>query len=303
MTPSTPPPTDRPATGQASTAIRQISTVIIAQNEAECIANAIISCLPFSDEIVVIDSGSQDETVEIAQNLNCQVYTNPWTGYANQRNFGADRAKHDWIFFIDADEVVDQQLSNALQALKSNPHLSADAFSMIRIGDFWDQWLDSRPEWHTRLYNKQIFRIKDVLVHEGPNVGDAPVTKLPGVLWHYGFRDLSDLVIRFNRYSDLDAQQAYRQGQRFNGLRLLLKPPAKFVQQYLWYGMVRHGMAGFALSGLWGYYMFLKELKLYERDRQTNPSVDSAKPDRPAVPLYLPEVTTAPSSIPLNPPF
>lgn len=290
MAPSTPPRTDR------SAAVRSISTVIIAQNEAECIANAIISCIPFSDEIVVVDGGSEDETVEIAKNLNCQVYHNPWSGYANQRNFGADRAQHDWIFFIDADEVVDSKLSEALQSLKVQPQLNANAFSMIRIGDFWDQWLDSRPEWHTRLYNRQIFRIKDVLVHEGPNVGNAPVIKLPGVLWHYGFRDLSDLVIRFNRYSDLDAQQAYRQGKRFNWFRLLLKPPAKFVQQYLWYGMMRHGMAGFALSGLWSYYMFLKELKLYEIDRQTNPSDRSEPVNRPSDPLYLPEVAAPVSS-------
>lgn len=249
---------------------RQISTVIIAQNESECIAKAIRSCLNFSDEIVVIDGGSQDDTVQIAQTLGCQVYHHSWTGYANQRNFGADQAQYDWIFFIDADEVVDQQLATALLDWKQIPNLTANAFSALRIGDFWDRWLDSRPEAHTRLYNKQVFRIKDVLVHEGPNIGDAPVVKLPGVIWHYGFRDLSDLVIRFNRYTDLDAQQAHHNGQRFNFLRLLLKPSAKFLQQYLWYGMYRQGLAGFALAGLWSYYMFLKELKLYELERPTN---------------------------------
>ncbi|MGI0483919.1 glycosyltransferase family 2 protein [Pantanalinema rosaneae CENA516] len=245
-----------------------ISTVIIAQNESECIANAIRSCLPFSDEIVVVDGGSQDDTPEIAQKLGCRVYYNAWSGYANQRNFGADQAQYNWIFFVDADEVVDRQLADALLNWKQTPDLTANAFSALRIGDFWDRWLDSRPEAHTRLYNKQVFRIKDVLVHEGPNIGDAPVVQLPGVIWHYGFRDLSDLVIRFNRYTDLDAQQAHLNGQRFNFLRLLLKPSAKFLQQYLWYGMYRQGLAGFALAGLWSYYMFLKELKLYELERQ-----------------------------------
>lgn len=270
MTVSTQPPVsellDQP------TAIRQISTVIIAQNEEECIANVIRSCLPFSDEIVVVDGGSEDTTVEIAQNLGCQVYINPWSGYANQRNFGADNAQYDWIFFVDADEVVDRQLATALLDWKQTPKLEAHAFSAIRIGDFWDKWIDTRPETHTRLYNKQVFRIKDVLVHEGPNVGDAPVIKLPGVIWHYGFRDLSDLVIRFNKYSDLDALQAHCNGQRFNLLRLLLKPPAKFIQQYLWYGLYRQRLAGFALSALWAYYMTLKELKLYEIDWKTSRS-------------------------------
>jgi glycosyltransferase involved in cell wall biosynthesis len=248
------------------TIVRKISTVIIAQNEEECIANAILSCIPFSNEIVVVDGGSQDVTAQIAQNLGCQVYFNSWSGYANQRNFGADQAQYDWIFFVDADEVVDQRLASALLSWKQQEKLEANAFSAVRIGNFWDKWIDTRPEIHTRLYNKQVFRIKNVLVHEGPNVGNAPVIKLPGVIWHYGFRDLSELVVRFNRYTDLDAQQAYQEGKRFNLLRALLKPPAKFIQQYAWYGLYRQGMAGFALSGLWSYYIFLKELKLYELD-------------------------------------
>ena len=243
---------------------RSLSVVIIAQNEEECIANAIRSCQSFADEIVIVDGGSHDATVQIAQELGCQVYGNPWSGYANQRNFGADRARYDWILFIDADEVIDQRLAAALLDWKHAPTLTANAFSAVRIGDFWDRWLDTRPEVHTRLYNKTVFRIKDVLVHEGPDVGDAPVVKLPGIIWHYGFRDISDLVIRFNRYTDLDAQQAHLMGKRFSFLRLLTKPTAKFFQQYLWYGMYRQGMAGFALSGLWSYYIFLKEIKLYD---------------------------------------
>lgn len=247
---------------------RSISVVLIAQNEEECIANAILSCIPFANEILVVDGGSHDATAQIAEQLGCKVLYNPWPGYAEQRNFGADQAMHDWIFFIDADEVVDSKLINALETWKQETTLTANAFSAYRIGDFWGKWLDTRPEAHTRLYNRQVFRIKDVLVHEGPNVGDAPVVRLPGVIWHYGFRDISDLMIRFNRYTDLDAAQAHLNGTRFSWLRLLLKPPAKFGQQYLWHGMFRQGMAGFTLSVLWGYYIFLKEIKLYDIDWQ-----------------------------------
>ncbi|NJP08633.1 MAG: glycosyltransferase family 2 protein [Leptolyngbyaceae cyanobacterium RU_5_1] len=271
ITSSPPPTTDR--TRSQSASVRQISAVIIAQNEQECIANAIQSCQPFADQIVVIDGGSHDATVQIAENLGCQVYFNPWSGYADQRNVGADKALHDWIFMIDADEMVDSQLASALLDWKRSPVLEANAFSVFRIGDFWDKWLDTRPEVHTRLYNKRSFQIKEVLVHEGPDTRDATVIKLPGVIWHYGFRDVSDLVVRFNRYTDLDAQQAYRNGKRFNWLRLLLKPPAKFVQQYLWYGMVQQGLAGFSLAVLWSYYIFLKEIKLYEIDWRANKSL------------------------------
>jgi glycosyltransferase involved in cell wall biosynthesis len=248
----------------SSSVYRQLSTVIIAQNEEECIANAIQSCLSFADEIIVVDGGSQDQTVKIAQTLGCQVYHNPWPGYAKQRNFGADCSSFDWIFCLDADEVVDPKLQAAILEWKQTPKLAADAFSIRRVGDFFEKWLDTRAESHIRLYNKTLFRVKEVLVHEQPDVGDAPVIQLPGTLWHQGFRGMSDLVIRFNRYTDLDAQQAYLLGKRFNWWRFLLKPPAKFLQQYLWYGMYRQGLAGLALSILWSYYIFLKEIKIYE---------------------------------------
>ncbi|WP_199295809.1 MULTISPECIES: glycosyltransferase family 2 protein [unclassified Trichocoleus] len=249
-----------------ATLIRSISTVIIAQNEEECIANAIQSCLPFADEIVVVDGGSQDATVQISESLGCKVYTNPWPGYSKQRNFGADQAKHDWIFFLDADEVVDTELAIAISAWKTGLEPTTKALSVKRVGDFFGKWLDSRAEAHVRLYDKTQCRIKDVLVHEGPDVKDDPVTLLPGTLWHQGFRDMSDLVIRFNKYTDLDANQAHLLGKKFSLIRLLLKPPAKFLQQYLWYGMYRQGLAGFTLASLWSYYIFLKEIKLYEID-------------------------------------
>ena len=82
------------------------------------------------------------------------VYQNPWPGYAKQRNYGAHEAKHDWIFVLDADEVVDDTLATALNAWKRQPQLQASAFSINRIGDFLGVWFASRPETHIRLYNK-----------------------------------------------------------------------------------------------------------------------------------------------------
>ncbi len=244
--------------------VRNISTVIIAQNEEKCIANAIKSCLAFADEIVVVDGGSHDTTVQIAQDLGCKVYTNTWPGYAKQRNFGADQAVHEWIFFIDADELVGQDLASALLTWKNEPKLEANAFAVNRVGDFLGKWLHSQAEYPVRLYNKKVVRIKDVLVHEAPDIGKERVIKLPGVLWHHGFRTIDDLVIRFNKYTSLDAQKSHLAGKTFSLARLLLKPHAKFLQVYVWQGMYRKGLAGLAVAGLWSYYIFLKEIKLYE---------------------------------------
>lgn len=255
------PATQTQATNQP---LRQISVVIIAQDEEDCISTAIQSCQTFADEIVVIDGGSQDATVEIAENLGCKVQANPWPGYAKQRNFGAQQASHDWIFMLDADEFVDQKLAIALSNWKQAQQLTANAFSVERVGDFLGQWLDSKPETHIRLYNKAAIQIKDVLVHETPDVGDEPIIKLTGRVWHAGFRSISELAERFNKYTDLDAKKAYEEGKKFSLIRLLLKPHAKFIQVYLWQGHCWKGLVGLFVAGLWSYYIFLKEVKLYE---------------------------------------
>jgi glycosyltransferase involved in cell wall biosynthesis len=262
---ATSPGVQKPAMA-TSQPMRQLSTVIIAQDEAECISNAICSCLSFSDEIIVIDGGSKDATVEIATDLGAKVYHNPWPGYAKQRNYGADQATHNWIFFIDADEIVGQKLAVSIQAWKAQPEPQAIAFSVNRVGDFLGKWLDSRPDSETliRLYDKTQVRIKEVVVHEGPDVGDAPVAKLPGIVWHQGFRTMEDIVIRFNKYTDLDAQKSYLAGKKFSLFRLLFKPHAKFFQKYIWHGMYRQGVVGFSVAVLWSFYAYLWEMKLYE---------------------------------------
>ena len=252
--------------------LRPISAIIIAQNEADCIAQAIQSCLPFADEVVVVDGGSEDATVEIARRSGAVVYHNPWPGYAKQRNYGAHEAKHNWVFFLDADEMVDDTLATSLNRWKSQPHLQAEAFSINRIGDFLGVWLSSRPENHVRFYDKTRFKYQDVIVHETVDVGDAPVGKLSGTVLHAGFRTIGELAERFNMYTDLDARKAYTDGKRFNLLRFLLKPPAKFVQMYLRNGMVLQGKAGLFVSSFWSYYILLKEIKLYEIDWATNRS-------------------------------
>jgi len=260
-----------------STPVRKISTVIIAQNEEECIADAIQSCLAFADEIVVVDGGSCDTTVQIAQELGCKVYINVWPGYSKQRNFGAEKASHEWIFFIDADEFADQDLASALLSWKNAAGIEANAFAVNRVGDFLGKWLHSKAEYPVRLYNKNLFRIKDVLVHEAPDIGKERVIKLSGILWHKGFRTIDDLVSRFNKYTDLDSQKSHLAGKKFSLARLLLKPHAKFLQVYLWQGMYRQGLAGFVVAGLWSYYIFLKEIKLYEIGWREDGNADQRK--------------------------
>ncbi|MGG1641486.1 glycosyltransferase family 2 protein [Paenibacillus sp. NRS-1782] len=241
----------------------RISVVIIAQDDGTRITAAIKSCKPFADDIVVIDGGSKDNTIQVAESLGCRVFSNPWPGYAKQRMFGVEQAEFDWIFLIDTDEVVDAELLGDLLKVKEALHDPAKAYSVFRIGDFLGKWMN-KGEHLVRLYNRRIYGITNSLVHEMPDVASSQIIKLEGVLWHYGFRSISDHMTRFNKYTDLEAETAFNKGRSFRISRLLLRPPARFVQKYFVQGLYRKGLAGFAVAVFWVMYEFLVCFKHYE---------------------------------------
>jgi glycosyltransferase involved in cell wall biosynthesis len=256
---------DERTTNLSNIEMRSISVIIITQDEEVRTVKAISSCQVFADEIIVVDGGSRDATVERAQKLGCKVFVNPWPGYAKQRRLGIDRSQFDWIFMIDSDEFVSDGLATSILKWKKNPDLTANVFSVNRVGDFLGEWLNhNSDDPQLRLFNKQLFQIKDVLVHEAIDPANYPVVKLEGVLWHAGFRSIRDHVDRLNKYTDLEAQRDHLAGKQFNLLRLLLKPPARFAQVFLLHGLFQKGIVGFSVAVFKSYYDFVKELKLYE---------------------------------------
>lgn len=246
--------------------MRTISVVIITQNEEVKTVRAIQSCQKFADEVVVVDGGSKDETVKRAKELGCAVFINLWPGYAKQRNFGAAKANFNWIFMLDSDEVVDEILANSLISWKARSPDGKQAYRIQRVGNFFNTWLENTHDEPIRLYEKEKVQIRDVVVHESPNVEDAFVGNLNGIIWHYGFRSIHDHVRRFNKYTDLDAQELFRQGKRYSFLRLTGRPIARFIQKYFIQRMCFKGVAGLSVSLLWIYYEIMRELKLYEID-------------------------------------
>lgn len=241
----------------------RISVVIIAQDDETRIANAIASCKPFADEIVVIDGGSKDGTVRVSEQLGCKVYVNAWPGYAKQRIYGSDQATYDWIFVIDTDEVVSEPLAASIQKLKNDLSDPSKAYAVLRIGDFLGRWM-GKGEKLVRLYNRTEIQYRESLVHETPDVSSENIVYVPGVLWHYGFRSIHDHIQRFNKYTDLEAEGAVAAGKRFSLLRMIVRPPLRFVQKYIVHGLYKKGIPGLAVSLFWGVYEFLVCMKQYE---------------------------------------
>jgi glycosyltransferase involved in cell wall biosynthesis len=250
-----------------------VSVTIITLNEADHIAAAIDSA-SWADEIIVVDAGSTDDTVRIARDKGAHVSTRAWAGYVDQKNHAASLAAHDWIFSLDADERIPPALAaEIVSLLQSEP--AYRGYRAPRVTFHLGRWIrttDFYPDYQTRLYDRRAARWQGQHVHESVRV-DGAVGRLKNELQHFSFRDLSDQVARLNRYSSLAARQMHEAGRRANALDLLLHPSAAFLRNYLLRRGILDGSAGFVISVINSYGVFLKFAKLWELQRAGNSSV------------------------------
>jgi (heptosyl)LPS beta-1,4-glucosyltransferase len=244
-----------------------ISVTIITLNEADHIGAAIDS-VAWADEIIVVDSGSADETLAIARTKGARVETRAWTGYVDQKNFAATLAGNDWILSLDADERVTPELASEIRSLlASTPPLAG--YRVPRVTHHLGQWIrttDFYPDYQTRLYDRRRARWRGKYVHESVEV-DGGSGQLAHELQHYSYRDLSDHLARIDQYTTLAARQMHESGRRGNAVDLLIHPPAAFVRNYILRRGLLDGTAGLTLSIVNSYAVFLKFAKLWELQR------------------------------------
>jgi glycosyltransferase involved in cell wall biosynthesis len=241
-----------------------VTVTIITLNESRHIAAAIDSTA-WADEILVVDSGSTDDTVSIATAKGVRVMSRTWPGYVDQKNYAASVASHDWIFSLDADERVTPPLAAEVRTIVDG-NSTARAFRVPRVTFHLGRWVrttDFYPDYQTRLYDRRAARWQGKYVHESV-VADGPVGQLTNELQHYSYRDLSDHLDRINQYSTLAARQMHESGRRATPIDLLLHPPAAFLRNYLVRGGFADGMAGLTISLVNAYSVLLKFAKLWE---------------------------------------
>jgi glycosyltransferase involved in cell wall biosynthesis len=245
----------------------KISATIITRDEERHIAAALES-LAWADEIVVLDSGSTDRTVEIARRFTDRVLVTEWPGYAEQKNRAAHEASHDWIFSLDADERVTPELETSVAGVrKRGPE--ADGYRVARRAWYVDRWVRHSgwyPDWQVRLYDRRKARFEGAYVHESVRLAGAPAT-LSGDLLHYTVEGLSDHHRRIDRYTTLAAEALEARGVRPSLLRAAVQPPATFLKTYVLRQGYRDGAAGLAIAGFAAYYVFLRQMKLWEATR------------------------------------
>jgi (heptosyl)LPS beta-1,4-glucosyltransferase len=253
--------------------VTPLSVVIMTKNEEAKIARCIRSSL-FADEIVIIDSGSTDKTKEIARAFDAQIYEQPWLGFSAQRNKGASLAKHDWVLFLDADEVVSSELAASIQNVMHGPLDERDAFSFDRRGDFLGVLLpnESRPSKRKnfiRLYNRHFGSYDTTMnVHEEVRFPGKAIP-LSGVLYHWNGHTMDELISLFNRYATLEAQELNRLGKRTTALEIFVRPILRFLWSYVIKGGFRLGTRGLIHSLLKGSSDFMRYAKLWELQNVT----------------------------------
>jgi glycosyltransferase involved in cell wall biosynthesis len=263
--------------------VPKVSVTIITLNEAAHIGAAIDS-VAWADEILVVDSGSRDETCEIARRKGARIETRLWTGWVDQKNHAATLAANDWILSLDADERVTPALAAEIKALvAAEPPLRG--YRAPRVTFHLGRWIrstDFYPDYQTRLYDRRAARWRGEYVHESVAV-DGGVGTLRHEIEHYSFDHLSDQLARINSYSSLAARQMWESGRRAGPLAMLVHPPAAFIRNYVLRRGFVDGTAGLLLSIMNAYGVFVKlaklwELELIEGADDTRPSAGSADP-------------------------
>lgn len=240
----------------------KLSVVIITKNEERNIREC-LETVNWADEIIVVDSFSTDNTVEIARGYTDKVFQRAFTNYADQRNFAASLASCPWILVVDADERVTPDLKAEIQQVLSDnsfsgyriPHLDYIFGKPIRHGGWY-------PQYHVRLYRKDMGRWEGE-VHEKV-ILEGKVGCLRNPLIHYSHLRIANFLHKLNQYTSVEADYLYRRGQRTNILKLIFWPPVVFVYKYFYRLGFLDGFHGLVLAVLLACYHFVKHAKLLE---------------------------------------
>lgn len=242
-----------------------LSLVLITFNAGTSL-KACLASVPFADEIVIVDSGSTDDTRDIAAAYGAKVVHQEWLGFGAQKNRAVAAANNDWVLCLDADERLTPELAQTIAALwRDGAVPSAPAFALCRRNRFLGRWLrhgEGYPDWVVRLFDRRRARWSGDVVHEKVIADSAP-GRLSGDLLHESAESIDDYVAKQNRYTSMQAERDFAQGKRVTVPRMLASPLARFFRFYVIKGGFLDGIAGFAHIAIGAWASFLKYAKLY----------------------------------------
>lgn len=240
-----------------------LAVLILTFNEEANIEKCIKSAARVADKIVVIDSGSSDRTREIAEELGVKVVVRPMTdGFAGQRNFALTQTDAAWVFFLDADERISDDLADEIKkAVAKNDQV---AYKMPRRSYVFGEWVKYGgwyPDYCLRLMPRTSTKWEG-LAHERP-ITDLTIRNLCGNIDHYTYSDWSRNITKINSYTTLMAEKMYQSGKRASTLDIVVHPFWAFVRMYLLKRGLLDGRLGFIMAVIHSFYTMMKYVKLF----------------------------------------
>jgi glycosyltransferase involved in cell wall biosynthesis len=244
--------------------MEKISAIIIAFNEEKNIERCLQS-LEWADEIVIIDAFSTDRTVALSKKYTARIIQHTWEGFAKQKIFATSQARNDWIFSIDADEEVSDQLKYEIIRIKQSG-AAAQAYRMSRKMYYLGKWITHGswyPDYKVRLFNRQHGHWEGVDIHEYWQF-EGRCEKLKGDILHYSYENITDHLSKINTLTSKAAAEMVKKGERYSFWKLSVASFLKFIKSYFIQAGFRDGFVGLIIAVLGSYYVFLKYLKLWE---------------------------------------
>ena len=244
--------------------MQKISVVIVCKNEEAEIGRCLQSLVGLTEDVVVLDNGSTDNTIGIVQHAGARLIEDSWEGFGRTKNKATRFAKYDWILNLDADESIDEELKGSLLSL---PLADEHVVYEIKFKNFlgskylrFGEWGDDK---HIRLFNRNKVRWNEAKVHEGlllpPGI---KIEKLKGYILHYTVKDKAEFAAKMFKYASLSAEKYAEQGRKSSWFKVRIAPSFAFIKYYILKLGFLDGREGFICAKMTSYYTHVKYARL-----------------------------------------